>query len=133
MVITGGKSFSASKSPNEFSGDAEDHDGEFDMLMTLVSVLVGPSEADVIGEVVPWEVPSKVHATAGLAGLASAGKESAEQLSVLAMETALLSMLVSPVKPSIAFAGKAGDGHGMEVGGPRRGLWSELPFSSSAA
>lgn len=66
-----------------------------------------------------------------MAGLASAGKDGAGQLSVLAMETALLSLLVS-VKLSMALAGKAGEGHGMEVGAGR-GLRSESPFSSSTA
>lgn len=53
MVITGGKFFSVSEYPNVFSDNADDQDGEFDMLMTPVPALFDPSEAGDICEVVP--------------------------------------------------------------------------------
>lgn len=118
-------------------GNTGNDGGDSDMLTRLVPVLVRESDADAICEVAGLvsTLPSKVvgEVTAGLAGLASAGEERAELQSLLAMETAFVSITVSLVKLGLVVVGTRGVEEGMVVGGTEEGMLVALPFSSSNA
>lgn len=123
--------------PNVVAGNADDHDVDSGILTMLVSVHVRESDADVICKASGLfsTVPSKVEAdvTADLAGLASAGEETAALESLLAMETALLSFTVSLVKLGLVKVGNGGAEEAMEAGGAEKGALSMVPFSPSTA
>lgn len=111
-------------------GNTGNDGGDSEMLtMLVVPVHFRESDADAICEVagLASTVPSKVvgDITAGLAGLASAGEDQADLQSLLAMETALVSITVS--------LGKLGVEEGTVVGGTAEGMLVKLPSSSSIA
>lgn len=116
-------------------GTSGNNGGDSDMLTRLVPVHVRESDADAICEVAGLVsmVPSKVvgDVTAGLAGLASAGEERAELQSLLAMETAFVSITVSLVKSGFVVAGTQGAEEGTAAGGTEEGILVEVPSSSS--
>lgn len=117
-------------------GKADNSGSDSEMLIMLVTVHFKESDADAICEVAGLvsTVPSKVvgDVTAGLAGLASAGEERAELQSLLAMETALFSITVSPVK-LVTVVGKGIAEAGVVVREAEEGSLVKLPFSSSTA
>lgn len=136
-VSTAGKSFSRAGLPNVADGNADMEEGKSKGESRLVPVLVRESDADAISEVA-WfvsQAPSKVEVdvAAGLAGLASAGEERAELQSLLATETALLSISASLVELGPVMVGKGGAEEGMEAGRGMEGASSKPPLSSSTA
>lgn len=136
-VNTAGKSVSRSGLPNVVDGNTGNDGGDSDMLTRLVPVHVRESDADAICEVAglgsagPLKVVGDV--TAGLAGLASAGEERAELQSLLAMETAFVSISVSLVKLGLVVVGTRGVEEGTVVGGTEEGILVKLPSPSSNA
>lgn len=130
-VSAAGKSVSTSGPPNVVDSNAGSSGGDSDMLTRLVPVHVRESAADAICEVAglgsadPLKVVGDV--TAGLAGLASAGEEIAELQSLLAMETAFVSISVSLVKFGLVVVWTRGVKEGMVVGGAEEGISVKLP------
>lgn len=118
-------------------GSSGNNGVDSDMLTRLTPVHVRESDADAIYEVAGLvsTVPSKVvgEVTAGLAGLASAGEERAELQSLLAMETALVSITVSLGKLGLVEVGSEGVEEGTVEGGTEEGILLELPSLSSNA
>lgn len=116
-------------------GNTGNDGGDSDMLTRLVPVHVSESDADAMCEVAGLvsTLPSKLvgEVTAGLAGLASAGEERAALQSLLAMETAFVSITVSLVKLGLVVVGTRGVEEGIVAGGPEEGMLITLPFSSS--
>ena len=110
--------------------------GDCDVGTWLVSVHVSESDADAICEVagLVLTVPSKVvgDVAAGFAGLASAGEERAELKSLLAMETAFSSIVVSLGTLALIVVGSIGVEEGTTGGGrTEEGMSLELPSSCS--
>lgn len=129
-VSRAGKSRSKSRLPK-----ADDNTGADSIVLTRVVPLHSrESDADAILEVAGLVsvVPSKVEVdvTVGLAGLASAGEERAVLQSLLAMDTALLSITVSPVKSGLVVVGNCGVKEGMETGEAEEGTSSKLPSTA---
>lgn len=97
------------------------------------------SDADAICEVAglvptsPLKVVVVDDVTAGLAGLASAGDERAELQLLLAMETAFISITVSPVKLGVELVGTRGDEERTVAAGAEQGMLVKVPSSSFGA
>lgn len=93
-------------------GNTGNNDDDSDKLTMLVPVHFTVSDAETICEVAGLvsKVPLKVvgGVTTALAGLASAGEERAELQSLLAMETAFVSITFSLVKLGLIVMGTRG-------------------------
>lgn len=132
-----GKTCSGSVLPNVLDDNTENGSGgDCDVGTWLVSVHVRESDADAICEVagLVLTVPSKVvgDVAAGFAGLASAGEERAELKSLLAMETAFSSIVVSLGTLALIVVGSRGVEEGTTGGGrTEEGMSLELPSSCS--
>lgn len=129
-----GKSVSSLGLPNVVGGNRGNEDS--DVLTRLVPVHARESDADAIREVAglssvgPLKVVGGV--TAGLAGLASAGEDRAELQSLLAMETAFVSISLWPAKSGLVVVGTRGVEEGTATGGTEGGIVVKLPAPSSS-
>lgn len=136
-VSTEGKSSTGFDSPNVADDTVYAQGVDSDKLIRLLPVLFKGHDEDITHEVAGLvsRVPSKVEVdvAAGLAGLASAGEERVEPQSLLAMDTALLSSIVSLVELGFVLAGKKENEEGTKVGGGEKGTSSKPPFFSSTA
>lgn len=117
----------ATSGPAKMAGsNAGSSGGGSDMLTRFAPVHVRESAADAICEVAGLgsaEPPKVVgDVTAGLAGLASAGEELAELQSLLAMETAFVSISASLLKLGLVVVWTRGVIGGMVAGGTEEGL-----------
>lgn len=123
--------------PNEVDGNTDGSDS--DMSIRLVPVHFKESAADAIFEVAGLVLTVRSNrvgdVAAGFAGLASAGEESAELQSLLAIETARFSIPGSVVGLGPVVTGQEGGKEGLLVKLPSSifsGRWSSMDMSSQS-